>query len=217
MGGIVQKKTSNMSIARNPAGEVDDNLPPPPTPPTNTDASRASIAATKSRKKASKAADQTSHAAKTVAQTKAATKASLARAKRGHPKSALSRAVIAADREAKIAEKAAKAAEQMALRAANLATETELAAAGAREAETMAIKVNAQLASPNSLVASFNNGEKQKFGRNAGPSFEAPATWNQRGPTGIYKVEDTHIFSSNLYMTGTWSKVDGTRTATSTR
>ena len=75
--------------------------------------------------------------------------------------------------------------------------------------ENSAIKLNAQIANPNSLVASFNNGEKQKFGRNAGPSFEADATWNQRGPTGVYKVEDTHIFNSNLFMTGSWSKVDG--------
>jgi hypothetical protein len=75
--------------------------------------------------------------------------------------------------------------------------------------ENSAIKVNAQLMSANSLVASFNNGEKQKFGRNAGPGFDTDATWNQRGPTGIYKVEDTHVFNSNLFLTGTWSKVDG--------
>ncbi len=74
------------------------------------------------------------------------------------------------------------------------------------ELENMAIKLNAQIANPNSLVASFNNGEKQKFGRNAGPSFEADATWNQRGPTGVYKVEDTHIFNSNLFLTGTWAE-----------
>ena len=75
--------------------------------------------------------------------------------------------------------------------------------------ENTAIKFNAQLARPNSFLASFNNGNKQKFGRGAGPSRPAETTQNQRGPTGIYKVEDTHVFNSNFFLTGSWSKVDG--------
>ena len=119
----------------------------------DSDADRASIAAAKSRKKASKAADQTAHAAKSVARTKEATKATLAKTKRGHPNSALNRAVTAADKEAKAAEKAANSAEQMAVRAANLATETEQAAAEARESEAAAIKANAKAKSVEIEVA----------------------------------------------------------------
>ncbi|MEZ5332271.1 MAG: TonB-dependent receptor [Thermoanaerobaculia bacterium] len=75
--------------------------------------------------------------------------------------------------------------------------------------ENTAVKFNAQLAASNSLVASWNNGDKQKFGRSAGPSRPGPTTWDQRGPTALYKLEDTHIFSSNFFLSGTLSKVDG--------
>ncbi len=75
--------------------------------------------------------------------------------------------------------------------------------------ENTAIKLNAQLAAPNSFIASFNNGNKVKSGRNASPIRPAETTMDQRGPTGIYKVEDTHVFNSNFFLTGTWSKVDG--------
>ena len=126
------------------ADQVENNLLSPNTPSSKTEAGRASAAATRSRKKASKAADQTSCAAKTVAKTKAATRATLAEAERGQRRSALSRAVSTADREAKSAGKAATAAEQMAARAAKLASDSELAAAEARKTETLAIKAGAK-------------------------------------------------------------------------
>ncbi len=75
--------------------------------------------------------------------------------------------------------------------------------------ENTALKVNAQLSSSNSLVASWNNGDKKKFGRSAGPSRPQPTTWDQRGPTALYKLEDTHVFNSNFFLSGTYSYVDG--------
>ncbi|MEZ5332990.1 MAG: hypothetical protein R2991_13280 [Thermoanaerobaculia bacterium] len=75
--------------------------------------------------------------------------------------------------------------------------------------ENTALKINAQLGQSNSLVASWNNGDKQKFGRSAGPTRPQPTTFDQRGPTALYKLEDTHIFSSNFFLSGTLSKVDG--------
>ncbi len=75
--------------------------------------------------------------------------------------------------------------------------------------ENAAFKVNAQLASNNSAQASWNNGDKQKFGRGAGPDRAQETTFLQRGPTAVIKAEDTHIVSSNLFLTGQWSKVDG--------
>ncbi len=74
--------------------------------------------------------------------------------------------------------------------------------------ENTAIKANAQISSSNSMVGSFNNGDKLKFGRGAGTSRPAPTTWNQRGPSAVYRLEDTHVFSSNFYLTGTWSHGD---------
>ncbi len=75
--------------------------------------------------------------------------------------------------------------------------------------ENVAFKVNAQIASNNSAQASWNNGDKQKFGRGAGPDRAQETTFTQRGPSAVIKFEDTHIFSSNFFLTGQWSKVDG--------
>jgi len=74
--------------------------------------------------------------------------------------------------------------------------------------ENTAIKVNGQVTASNSLVASFNNGDKLKFGRGAGTSRPAPTTWNQRGPSAQYRLEDTHVFSANFFLTGTYSHGD---------
>ncbi len=75
--------------------------------------------------------------------------------------------------------------------------------------ENTAFKFNAQISAPNSFVGSWNNGDKKKFGRNAGPTRPQPTTWDQRGPSAIFKFEDTHVFSSNFFLGGSYSKVDG--------
>ena len=75
--------------------------------------------------------------------------------------------------------------------------------------ENTAIKLNAQFTAANSFVGSFNNGDKVKYGRGANPSWDVSATRNQRGPTGVTKVEDTHVFGSNLFLTGQYSFIDG--------
>ena len=74
--------------------------------------------------------------------------------------------------------------------------------------ENTALKANGQITDSNSLVASFNNGDKLKFGRGAGTSRSAPTTWNQRGPSAQYRLEDTHVFSANFFLTGTYSHGD---------
>jgi hypothetical protein len=80
------------------------------------------------------------------------------------------------------------------------------------ELETKNAKLNAQIAANNSATAFYFDSEKVKIGRNAGPTRPQETTWNQSGfgdtPT-AYKVEDTHIFSSNFYLTGMYSKVNG--------
>jgi hypothetical protein len=74
--------------------------------------------------------------------------------------------------------------------------------------ENTSVKMNWQISSANSFQASWNNGDKQKFGRLSGPSFQNEATWDQRGPSAIWKFEDTHVFSSSFYLTGAYSKTD---------
>jgi hypothetical protein len=77
------------------------------------------------------------------------------------------------------------------------------------ELESYAVKLNAQVTTNNSLTAFYHFGDKVKIGRNAGPTRPQETTWNQSGGTPIYKIEDTHIFNSNFYLTGMASYVDG--------
>ena len=78
--------------------------------------------------------------------------------------------------------------------------------------ETINGKLNAQILSNNSFSLAAMLGGKEKFGRNAGPTRPTETAWNQDnnygGPT-MWKVEDTHIFSSNFYLTGLYSRVKG--------
>ena len=78
-----------------------------------------------------------------------------------------------------------------------------------RSLENFAIKVNARLSDANSLVASYTNGNKRAVGRGASPNVDPSGTGNQRGPTGITKIEDTHVFGSSFFLTGSYGFVDG--------
>jgi len=78
--------------------------------------------------------------------------------------------------------------------------------------KTENIKLNAQILPSNSATAFYFNSDKVKIGRNASPTRPQETTWDQGHfgdkPT-AYKVEDTHIFSSNFYLTGLYSVVNG--------
>jgi Carboxypeptidase regulatory-like domain/TonB-dependent Receptor Plug Domain len=77
--------------------------------------------------------------------------------------------------------------------------------------ETLNAKLNAQITRNNSATFFYTDNQKVKTGRNASPNRPPETTWNQGGfgPKGTYKIEDTHIFNSNLYLTGMYSKVNG--------
>ncbi|MGZ8878622.1 MAG: carboxypeptidase regulatory-like domain-containing protein, partial [Candidatus Aminicenantales bacterium] len=68
-------------------------------------------------------------------------------------------------------------------------------------------KANLQAIPENTFAASYLNNEKLKFGRNAGPEHPQETTWNQTGPTKIYKLEDSHVFGSNVFATVTYARV----------
>ena len=78
--------------------------------------------------------------------------------------------------------------------------------------KTANVKLNAQIAANNSATGFALNSNKVKEGRNAGPTRPQETTWNQQkfgdDPTAA-KIEDTHIFSSNFYLTGLYSIVNG--------
>jgi len=74
------------------------------------------------------------------------------------------------------------------------------------------LKMNWQIVPANSLTGVYWNSDKVKLGRNAGPTRPQETTYDQGkfGPSPTaYKAEDTHIFSSNFYLTGLYSKVNG--------
>ena len=77
------------------------------------------------------------------------------------------------------------------------------------ELTSYALKLSAQLTPKNELTGFYHLGEKVKLGRDAGPLRPQPTTWNQTGPTTIYKLEDTQILGAGFYVNGMVSKVDG--------
>jgi hypothetical protein len=70
-------------------------------------------------------------------------------------------------------------------------------------------KLNGQLAPSNSGVAFYSFGDKVRNARSLSPFRPFETSWHQSGPTKIYKIEDTQIFGTSLYLTGMASKVDG--------
>ena len=73
-------------------------------------------------------------------------------------------------------------------------------------------KLNLQLIPNNSATYFYTYGDKLKFGRYADAQHPPDATVNQSGPTHMYKLEDTHIFNQNFYLTGLYSHDWNTRT-----
>jgi hypothetical protein len=55
----------------------------------------------------------------------------------------------------------------------------------------------------------FFRGDKQKFGRNAGATRPQETTWNQSGPTSVYKGEGNLVVGNNLFLTGRYAYVSG--------
>lgn len=55
----------------------------------------------------------------------------------------------------------------------------------------------------------FFRGDKLKYGRNASPTRPPETTWNQSGPTSLYKGEANLVLGNNLFVTGRYGYVDG--------
>jgi hypothetical protein len=70
-------------------------------------------------------------------------------------------------------------------------------------------KLNAQIGPSNSAVGFYTWGDKVRNARNLSPNRPFETAWRQTGPTAVYKIEDTQIVGSSLYVTGMWSKITG--------
>ena len=55
----------------------------------------------------------------------------------------------------------------------------------------------------------FFRGDKQKFGRAAGATRPPETTWNQSGPTSVYKGEGNFVAGQNLFLTARYAYVSG--------
>src|SRR5712692_860822 len=71
------------------------------------------------------------------------------------------------------------------------------------------LKLNGQILSSNSAVAYYTFSDKVRNARGLGPNVPFVSAWRQTGPTPVYKLEDTQIFGSSLYLTAMWSRVPG--------
>ncbi|HEY6066424.1 MAG TPA: TonB-dependent receptor [Thermoanaerobaculia bacterium] len=69
-------------------------------------------------------------------------------------------------------------------------------------------KLNVQVLDSNALTVFFLRGDKIKFGREAGPQRPQPTSRDQNGPSHLYKVEDSHIFSANIFANAQYSYLD---------
>ncbi len=69
-------------------------------------------------------------------------------------------------------------------------------------------KLNVQVLESNALTGFYLRGDKRKQGRNASIQRPPETTFNQSGPTALYKVEDNHVFSSSLVADVQYSYLD---------
>lgn len=75
--------------------------------------------------------------------------------------------------------------------------------------ENYSLKLTGQ--ATDSLRGNFTyyRGEKVKFGRSAGPSRPPATTWNQGGPTQMFKYEANSTIGNNMFVTARHAFVDG--------
>ena len=71
--------------------------------------------------------------------------------------------------------------------------------------ENYAGKLNVQPIEANAFTLFFFRGDKDVFGRNASPTRPQPTTWDQTGPTTIWKGDDTQVFSPQFIADANWS------------
>jgi len=75
--------------------------------------------------------------------------------------------------------------------------------------DNRSFKATAQLSQAIRGGFTFFRGDKVKFGRNASALRPPETTWNQSGPTTVYKGEGNFVLSNSLFLTGRYAYVDG--------
>jgi hypothetical protein len=75
--------------------------------------------------------------------------------------------------------------------------------------DNRSFKATAQLSQALRGNFTFFRGDKLKYGRGAGTTRSQETTWNQSGPTTLYKGEGNLVLGNNLFLTGRYAYVDG--------
>jgi hypothetical protein len=76
------------------------------------------------------------------------------------------------------------------------------------ELENQAVKIHGTPTERTQVLGQWTYGNKQVQGRSAGPDRPPETTWNQDGPSDIYKVEASQVFGPSLYVEAMASRVD---------
>ena len=75
--------------------------------------------------------------------------------------------------------------------------------------ENTAFKAQGQATSALRAGFTFFRGDKKKFGRGASATRPDETTFNQSGPTSVYKGEANFVIGNNLFLTGRGAYIDG--------
>ena len=75
--------------------------------------------------------------------------------------------------------------------------------------ENISFKGTGQVSSAVRGSFTYFRGDKQKFGRSAGPTRPPETTWDQSGPSPVYKAEMNFVARNNLFLTGRYAHVGG--------
>jgi hypothetical protein len=74
--------------------------------------------------------------------------------------------------------------------------------------EDINAKLNGQVLASNTLTLFYLRGDKRKQGRDASVTRPHETTWDQKGPSSLYKIEDSEVFSSSLVADAFYSYMD---------
>jgi hypothetical protein len=75
--------------------------------------------------------------------------------------------------------------------------------------ENLSFKATGQITDAIRGAFTYFRGDKLKFGRGAGPTRAQETTWNQSGPSPVYKGEGNFVIGSNLFVTARYAHVGG--------
>jgi hypothetical protein len=75
--------------------------------------------------------------------------------------------------------------------------------------ENVSFKASGQATQDLRGTFSYFRGDKVKFGRSASPTRPPETTWNQSGPSPVWRGEGNYVLANNIFLTGRYGYVGG--------